>query len=492
MNRPDDHARVSLSVDPGPGGVPALADEAPFCIVVLGDFSAARGAAHPDAVVPVAERRPVMIESMDDLLDRMRPTLQVDVGGSAPALMVVRALDDLHPDRLIERVPHLRELVAAIDPTVADHRATGGGPASPPAAPPQAPPSGPPPSGLLDEIVDAATEGGAAATGPLAELERWVEEVVSPHRVQSDTAEQADLRTRLEAEAAERVQAFLHAPPVRELEALLRGVLFLVAGLRDRTRVRVLALDVTRAELEQDLAGPDPQRSGLLRALLQPLPGPCAETPPCLLVGAYELGSSAADVALVNRVAMIAHVLGAPWIGAAAPDVVGLDSFDDDADRVEPGEPDPLWQAFRGTPAARSVGLVAPPFLLRLPYGPGSDPCERLPIDEVGEGGPERYLWGNPAFVCAAALADAFHEQGWALGGRAAGAFGSRPFHVRDDGRIGARPTRGAWMEAAAERARARGVMPLIAHRHEARMHLPSTSSVAVPSAALAGWWNES
>ena len=62
----------------------------------------------------------------------------------------------------------------------------------------------------------------------------------------------------------------------------------------------------------------------------------------------------------------------------------------------------------RGLPGARWIGLCCPRLLLRLPYGPETEPLDRFEFDEVASGGElESYLWGSPAFALGRAAVQA-------------------------------------------------------------------------------------
>jgi type VI secretion system ImpC/EvpB family protein len=345
----------------------------------------------------------------------------------------------------------------------------------------------PAPGGLLDEIVERTPIVERPLASGLPELEPWIRSVVAPHLVPAETEGQGALRRRLEEEVAGEVLRVLHAPPVQALEELLHSLLLLLSAADPTSGVRVHVLDVARSELVSDLASGEIEDSALLRILLEPLPGRCGEAAPALVVGAYELGPTPGDVALLNRLAMMAHVLGAPWLCAAAPALWGTDAGDEIDGAEGSGGSAALWRAFRATPAARSVGLVAPPFLARLPYGPRTDPCAFAALDEAASG---RYVWGNPAFVCAAALAGSFARHGWDLHSEGPVDFGGRPIHVRADGEVAAHPTARVWTADRVQRVLAAGVMPLVAFVGEARMRLPWIGSVAAPRAPLAGWWS--
>lgn len=505
MSQTPERARVSLSVDPRGPQSTDVSQVPPFCVLVLGDFSAGEGGPTGKAV-PLARLRPLPIRSLEDLLEQLRPTLDFALDGPGQVRVDVRELDDLHPDRLAKRVPHLRSLIEAIEPMVARHRQPtkegDAGIEGSAAANADATALGAPPrEGLLDEIIEATPSVERAPTGGLPELEPWIRSVVAPHLQREETEAQGALRERLEREAAEQVVRVLRAPVVRAFEGLLRSLLLLLSVADPSTGVRVHVLDVTRADLEADLGREDLEESALLRILLEPLAGPCGAGLPALLVGAYEFGQSAWDIALLNRIAMIAHVVGAPWLSAAAPDLLGGTSFDT-LDELDPAAEDTsaIWDAFRATPAARSVGLAAPPFLARLPFGSITDPCELPFLEEVAHAAnaaagatktrSDQYVWGNPAFMCAAALASSYQKHAWNLDATEPAEFDNRPVHVFPGGEAGAHPTAAAWGVSTVEGTLRRGIMPLVTFPGEARIRVPWIGSVAQPRGPLHAWWS--
>ena len=241
--------------------------------------------------------------------------------------------------------------------------------------------------------------------------------------------------------------------------------------------------------METDLLLEDLAESALLRSLTEPLTGAGGNTPVALCVGAYTFGPQADDVALLNRIAMVSSVAGVPWLSEANSAFVGLQTYYEQPDPSEWPETDhDLWAAFRQTPAARSVGLVAPRFLLREPYGEHTDPCERIALEELDGQDPGLYLWGNPAFACAAAITAAFAEHGWALELGSHTELRGCPAHLLEDPRAGAGPAEAVWTVDGASRISDEGIMPLIGFRDETRLRLQRVSSVANAS-AFHGWW---
>src|SRR5262249_28892499 len=148
------------------------------------------------------------------------------------------------------------------------------------------------------------------------------------------------------------------------------------------------------------------------------------------------------DVALLARLAQVARAAGAPLIAGASPEIVGSEGFGvaPDPDDWKPGGPDSpaaqVWAALRELPEARWLGLAAPRFLLRLPYGEKTDPTESFAFEELPEGAPhESYLWGAPALVCLELLGTAFAQSAWRLRPGQEAEVDGLPLHVFEEGR---------------------------------------------------------
>lgn len=522
----DDEAKVGLSVDPrAGGGGPVRARDRAFHVVVVGDFSGSAGGGEEAEGGGAIEILPA--DSPDEALARLRPRLSLDLEGPGPAVVEFSGLEDFHPDRLVARLPHLRSLHRAIDPAVqgrAERRSApaegepgdveggaGGVDDANAPDPPGEPREGASAAGLLDEIVEAGDE-----TVPVSDpddplrLRAWIEEVVEPHLVAEETDDQRARRERLEGRLADEVRRVLHAPGFRRLESLWRSLLLLAATAGPSSKVRLHLLDASRDRLEAELLGGELASSAMVRALGEPLPEPGGSGPPALLVVATEIGGATRDLALANRLAIVAHALEVPCLAAAGPGLLGWPSYrpSEGAD-PEVAETPSTWEALRATPAARSLGLAAPRFLVREPYGASTDPCRLVPLEEVLEGrtGPDAgesgarvgeagaagrppYLWGNPAFAVAASILASFVADEWAFEPDARPDLHGRPIHVTADGEVGAHPTEALWTSDVLRTLFDAGVMPLVAYRGEARLRLPRIGSVAKPPTPLSAWWN--
>ncbi|HET9985767.1 MAG TPA: type VI secretion system contractile sheath large subunit [Longimicrobiales bacterium] len=486
----DPRSDVRLDVTLGEESPARPAPDAPFCIAILGDFSGRgrRGAA------PATElaRRPVLRIDRDDLdaaLARVAPRVEVSLDGAELTFTVdFRELDDFHPDRLAERLPILRRLKEL--ETELRRPAAPSRPASPRPAPPPA--AG---GGLLDQIVEASGPAPAAAPAPTGDaFYDYVQRIVAPHLVRGPDPEHADLRVQADEAAAAIVRAILHDPAFQALEALWRGAWLLVRRTDTDERLRIYLVDVSREELAADLgAATDPAASGLAGLLARAAEQDLGGARWAVLAGLYTFGCDAADLELLGRLGAVAARLGAPWISAAEPALAGLPGFEAAPDASEWTPPaNPAWDALRRRPEARSIGLALPRFLLRLPYGEDTDPCDALELEEMPAGARhDDYLWGNPALACALLLARSYARAGWALRPGMDAELDDLPFHLRrEGGEATAQPCAEALMtERVAGRLMDHGLMPLASLKDRDAVRLVRFQSIASPLAALAAGW---
>ena len=141
-------------------------------------------------------------------------------------------------------------------------------------------------------------------------------------------------------------------------------------------------------------------------------------------------------------------------------------------------------------PEAVHLGLALPRFLLRQPYGKGSDTIETFAFEEMPtEPEHESYLWGNPAFLCGHLLAELFAAQGSELevdGG--GGEVGGLPTHTfTSDGETQVKPCAEAWLnERAAEAILKRGIMPVLSVRGQDAVQLLTLRAISDPPMPLA------
>ena len=226
--------------------------------------------------------------------------------------------------------------------------------------------------------------------------------------------------------------------------------------------------------------------------LVEQAPGAAPWT---LIAADYRFAATQADVETLGRIAQIAAKAGTPFLAEASSTIFGCDSVaatpdpDDWQATDEAGAA--MWQMLRELPQATSLGLAAPRFLLRLPYGAESSPLERFAFEEIPQPDHGAYLWGNPALVCACLLAATFSETGWQMAGRLYRDLADMPLHLyQEDGESRVKPCAEAvLLDRAVERILDCGIMPLQSFGDRGAVRLVRLQSLADPPAALAGRW---
>ena len=218
------------------------------------------------------------------------------------------------------------------------------------------------------------------------------------------------------------LNAILHHPDYQALEASWRGLHMLVRSARRDMGVKVRVLNISKRELARicrKFRGQAWDQSPLFRRLYDEEFGQLGGEPFGVLIGDYEFDHRSDDVALLSDMAMIAAAAHAPFIAAAAPSLLGMDSWTEvanprDLTRIV-GTPEYVaWRALRSQQDARYVGLAMPRFLARLPYGAATDPLDAFAFEEETEGADcSRLLWANAAWAFGANLARAFSDHGW-------------------------------------------------------------------------------
>lgn len=484
--------------------------DAPARILIMADFS---GRAHrdpsPSAPSERASRSLVRVDAdtLDAVMARLAPALRLPLAGETSGATVAisfASIDDFHPDALYQRLELFQVLrrtrARLLDPASFARAAAelNLGPAPASARSEASPAAEEHDPALLERLLGRpASPAPARFTAPSSDaLAGLLQAVVRPHIVNIDPQQKSWVAA-VDTATGEQLRAILHHPAFQALEAAWRSVHDFVMAV-DSTEICIELLDVTRQELLDDsgaAAGEPPATQ--LRALLEERGAGMDDGPLwSLLIGDYQFGATAEDVALLGALGTLAARAGGPFLAAALPETLGASSPAALADPTSwpalPEDHQRHWNRLRTSAVAPWLGLVLPRVLLRLPYGSKTDPIESFPFEEMPAGhDPAAYLWGNPAFICARLIAAEFGESGWQEGLGAMTELDDLPGHAYEDS--GERVLQPATEILLGERALhallARGLMPLAGHRQRSVVRLLRFQSLADPPASLAGPW---
>jgi type VI secretion system protein ImpC len=456
---------------------------APLRIAILGDFG---------GQTIGAEYGPLLIDcdNFDEIFAQIGVTLDLspcEVGVRKNKLQF-RKLEDFHPELLLNRLEPLANLT--------ELRAKLFRPASMEAAAKElqevlkieALPPEPPPvtSTESTEVMLARLLGKTASerhgtTSPAELADRLIQQIVGSN-APSVHPQQSQLAALADAALAARLRAILHHTAFQALEAAWRGLDFLVRRITEE--VKLYLINIREDELATMLSVGDLAKSAIYKQL--------EKIRPAVVLGVYTFEPP--DDAVLVGIARLANACHTSFVAGASPHLVGCSSFgvQPDPDDWTTGSSDQLvgFRALRRLPEAAHLGLAMPRFLLRQPYGKGSETIEAFPFEEMAtKPEHESYLWGNPAFLYGHLLADAFAAQGAEMEVRGGGVeVGGLPIHTFTlGGETQVKPCAEAWLsEKAAEAILSHGIMPLVSVRGRDAVQFFALRALSNPPKPLA------
>jgi type VI secretion system protein ImpC len=271
------------------------------------------------------------------------------------------------------------------------------------------------------------------------------------------------------------LNAIMHTPEFQKLEASWRGLHYLVQQSETSTMMKIRVLNVSKDDLRKDLEkAVEFDQSAMFKKVYEEEYGTFGGAPYGVLIGDYEFGRHPQDLLLLEKVSNVAAAAHAPFISAASPGLLGLESYTDLPNPRDLAKkfdtPDyAKWKSFRESEDSRYIGLTLPHILMRLPYGPETVPVETFNFKEDVDGTDHsKYLWSNAAYGFGARLTDAFAKYGWCAairGVEGGGRVDGLPTHTfqTDDGEIALKcPTEIAITDRREKELSDLGLIPLV------------------------------
>lgn len=496
----------------GRKGVPD--PETPFRILIMGDFGGRVSRGNLDSSSALSGHPPRLVDrdNFDEVMAKLGVEIRLPLNGAENPPVAIRfaELDDFHPDRLyagLELFRTIRENRKNLADPVYFARSAGNGAAGERSAgypPPRSADeavlrvAGESSGSILDQMLEETEGGHTSDRGkPKSEWDNFLTRIVQPHLVPDMDAKQSEVLDMLDNATGDLMRAVLHYPDFQEVEASWRGLRFLVSRLETGEELEVYLLDLSKAELADDLGGAaDPKKTGIYRLLVEETRVSGA-VPWAVVAGLYTFDSSREDVELLSRIAQIAAAAGTPFIAAGSERILGCNSLAEAPAPAEwrsgSDEEALAWVALRRLSVASSLGLVLPRFLLRLPYGADTDPVDSFDFEEMPFA-PEhdQYLWGNPAFACTTLVGQAFSAHGWEMKPGMVQDLEDLPLHIfREQGESRAKPCAETLLTYdAVDTILEWGLMPIVSFKDRDDIRLARFQSIADPPCALSGRWN--
>ena len=226
----------------------------------------------------------------------------------------------------------------------------------------------------------------------------------------------------LDAKLTEQVNVIMHHEDFQKLESAWRGLHHLVNNTETDEFLKIRVMNISKKDLGRTLKkfrGTAWDQSPIFKQVYEQEYGQFGGEPYGVLVGDFEFDHGPQDVQLLGDIAQIAAAAHTPFISAAAPTVMGMDSWNELANPRDLtkifGTPEyAAWRSLRESEDSRYIGLAMPRFLARLPYGAKTDPVDEFHFEEDVEGADSaKFCWANAAYAMATNITRSFKLYGW-------------------------------------------------------------------------------
>jgi type VI secretion system protein ImpC len=277
--------------------------------------------------------------------------------------------------------------------------------------------------GLLDQIVEEGRFGAEPAAKERGKnlVKEFVAQVLEGSMtIARDTEMMINARiAQIDHLISIQLNEIMHNPQFQKLEGTWRGVKYLMDQSETGVMLKIRILNCNKKELLKDLQrAPEFDQSALFKKVYEEEYGVFGGAPFGALVGDYEFGKHPEDLELLEQVSHVAAAAHAPFISAAAPDLLNLQSFTTldqprDLAKIFDTTEFAKWKSFRQSEDSRYAALTVPRVLGRLPYGKDTKPVEEFAYEEHVDGSDHsKYLWMNAAFALASRMTNSFSQFG--------------------------------------------------------------------------------
>ena len=302
---------------------------------------------------------------------------------------------------------------------------------------------------LSKEFRPKTTEAKSAVQEAVRTL---AEQALSATALVSDDAIKTieSLIAEIDKKLSEQINLIMHHEDFKSLEGTWRGLSYLVNNTETDEKLKIRVFNISKKDLGKTLKkfkGTAWDQSPLFKKMYEDEFGMPGGQPFGCLIGDYEFDHSPPDVEILGGMAQIASAAHAPFLSAARPSVMNMESWQElsnprDLTKIFQTPEYAAWRSLRDSEDSRYLGLTMPRFLSRLPYGAKTNPVEEFAFEEDTEGADHgKYTWSNSAYAMGVNINRAFKLYGWCArirGTESGGMVEGLPCHTfpTDDGGV--------------------------------------------------------
>lgn len=229
------------------------------------------------------------------------------------------------------------------------------------------------------------------------------------------------MRAALDEMLSEQINEIIHHEEFQALESAWRGLHYFVMNSSTGTDLKIRVLNIGKEEARKvfrqyrDAAW---DQSPLFKKIYEAEFGQLGGQPYGAFICDYSFDHGARDLEVMKGLAKIGAASHAPFIAAAAPGLLGMESW---RELANPRDLAKLfdagdyvgWRSFRQSEDSRYMALTMPRFLGRPTYGAKTEPVDEFDFEEKTSGEHDKHLWLNAAYAMGSRISEAFSTYGW-------------------------------------------------------------------------------
>ena len=230
------------------------------------------------------------------------------------------------------------------------------------------------------------------------------------------------MKAAIDRKLTEQVNAIIHHEDFQKLESAWRGLNYMVMNTATGTDLKIRVMNISKDETRKMLRqfkGAAWDQSPLFKKIYEAEFGQLGGQPFAAFVCDYAFDYTNPDIEVMAGLSKIGAAAHAPFIAAAAPGMLGMDSWQEltnprDLAKQFDATEYMAWRSFRETNDSRYLALTMPRFLGRPTYGANSEPVDEFAFEEdTGRGEHDKHLWVNASYALGVRITEAFKTYGW-------------------------------------------------------------------------------
>lgn len=301
----------------------------------------------------------------------------------------------------------------------------------------------------------------------------------------------------IDKKLSDQINEVIHHQDFMDLEGAWRGLNHLVSNSETDEMMKIKVFNISKKDLLKTLKryeGTAWDQSPIYKQFCEYEYEQFGGEPYATIVGDYYFDHSPQDVKLLGEMSKVAAAAHAPFIAAASPSLMQMETFSELANpksiaNIFSTPEYASWRSLRDSEDSRYIGLAMPRTLARLPYDSRTNPIDEFDFEEDTEGADSsRYVWSNAAYAMATNINYAFSQYGWTSrirGIESGGLVEDLPVHTfpSDDGGVDMKvPTEIAISDRREQELAKAGFMPLIHKKNSDIAAFLSAQSLQKPA----------